>query len=557
MKTKNTEKETVLTKKRLGDALLQAGYITEPQLDLALKEQARTGEKLGEVVLRMGFVKKKELLKVLSEQWDVPYVDLKDILIDPQAVALIPENFARKHNLIPIRLQNGDLQVAMINPNDIYVIDELTRMTGKNIIPLLADDEQIQKSIEHVYGVGVSPEEEFERATKQALSQENLKEGTPPIIKIVEAVVIKGIKDRATDIHFEPDERATRIRYRVDGILQTAFTLPKRLYPAVVTRIKVISELDIAEQRIPQDGVFRFKYGLKSVDMRVSTYPTLFGESIVIRILERASILLGLDKLGFSHKDLNVLRKLIQKPYGIILVTGPTGSGKSTTLYSLLMEINTLEKNVITVEDPVEYQLPLIKQSSVNERAGFTFAKALRAILRHDPDVILVGELRDKETASMAIRASMTGHLVLSTLHSNSAADAIPRLIDMGIEPYAIATSLRAVIAQRLVRRICKHCKEPYTPPKDKLIYFGLEDLEGVTFYRGKGCDKCQGTGYKGRTVIAEILVVSPQVAQLIAEGASGFEIARAARYTTLKEDGLDKALKGYTTLEEIFRVTD
>jgi len=547
----------VISKRRLGEALLSAGLLTKPQLDLALKEQARTGEKLGEVILRMGFVKKKELLKVLSDQWGVPFVDLKEILIDPGAIALVNETFARQHNLIPIRVLNGDLEVAMANPNDIYIIDELTRMTNRNIVPKLADDEQIVKAIEHVYGVGISPEEEFEKATKEALNEENPKEGTPPIIRIVEAVVIKGIKDRATDIHFEPDERATRIRYRIDGILHTAFTLPKRLYPAVVTRIKVISELDIAEQRIPQDGVFRFKYGLKSVDMRVSTYPTLFGESIVIRILERASILLGLEKLGFSPKDFNVLKKLIQKPYGIILVTGPTGSGKSTTLYSLLMEINTLEKNVITVEDPVEYQLPLIKQSSVNEKAGFTFARALKAILRHDPDVVLVGELRDKETASMAFRASMTGHLVLSTLHANSAADAIPRLIDMGIEPYAIATSLKAVLAQRLVRRICPHCKEEYAPSKEKLLFFGLEDLEGMTFYKGRGCEFCMGTGYKGRMVIAEILVVTPQVAQLIAEGASGFEIARVARYTTLKEDGIDKALKGYTTLEEVFRVTD
>lgn len=551
------KEETLISKKRLGEALLSAGLLTNPQLDLALKEQSGTGEKLGEVVLRMGFVKKKELLKVLSDLWEVPFIDLKEILIDPKAVALVPETLARQHNLIPLRIDNGNLEVAMANPNDIYIIDELSGEVNKTILPKLADDEQIQKAIEFVYGVGVSPEEEFEKASREALNEETLKEGTPPIIRIVEAVVIKGIKDRATDIHFEPDERATRIRYRIDGILHTAFTLPKRLYPAVVTRIKVISELDIAEQRVPQDGVFRFKYGLKSVDMRVSTYPTLFGESVVIRILERTSILLGLEKLGFSKKDLNILKKLIQKPYGIILVTGPTGSGKSTTLYSLLMEINTLEKNVITVEDPVEYQLPLIKQSGVNEKAGFTFARALRSILRHDPDVILVGELRDKETASMAFRASMTGHLVLSTLHANSAADAIPRLIDMGIEPYAIATSLKAVLAQRLVRRICSYCKEEYTPSKEKLLFFGLEELEGVSFHRGKGCDQCMGTGYRGRMAIAEILVVTSQVAQLIAQGASGFEIARAARYTTLKEDGIEKAIKGYTTIEEVFRVTD
>jgi len=538
--------------KPLGQMLIEAGLITEEQLEIALREQKRTGEKLGEVLLRMGFVTREDILKVLSRQWGISYIDLKKAFVDPNVIKLVPEETAREHKLIPIEAREGTLVVAMANPNDIYAIDLIESITGYKVEPRLSDEESIFKAIEVYYGVAKSPDQVIEESVKLALTEETA-EGTPPIAQLVDMIVIKAAIERATDIHIEPDERVVRVRYRIDGILRSYYTLPRKIYGAVVTRVKIIAGLDISEQRVPQDGAFTIPFGLKEIAIRVSTYPTLYGESIVMRLLNKAS-LLSLDQLGFTPDHLTVLRRIINKPYGMIVVTGPTGSGKTTTLYSILSVLNALEKNIMTVEDPSEYRIPLIKQSQVNEKAGFTFAKALRAILRHDPDVILIGEMRDRETAEMGFRAAMTGHLVFSTVHANTAAAAIPRLIDMGIEPFIVASSLLAVIAQRLVRRICPRCKEEYKPDKEILQLLGLREDEGP-FFKGKGCEYCKNSGYKGRTGIYEILEITPEIARMIAEKASAYDIELAAGLKKMKEDGIEKAKAGITTLEEILRV--
>jgi len=538
--------------KPLGQMLIEAGFITEEQLEIALKEQKRTGEKLGEILLRMGFVTREDILKVLSRQWGVPYIDLKKAFVDPNVIKLVPEETAREHKLIPIEAREGTLVVAMANPNDIYAIDLIESITGYKVEPRLSDEESIFKAIEVYYGVAKSPDQVIEESVKLALTEETA-EGTPPIAQLVDMIVIKAAIERATDIHIEPDERVVRVRYRIDGILRSYYTLPRKIYGAVVTRVKIIAGLDISEQRVPQDGAFTIPFGLKEIAIRVSTYPTIYGESIVMRLLNKAS-LLSLDQLGFSEDHLKVLRRIINKPYGMVVVTGPTGSGKTTTLYSILSVLNALEKNIMTVEDPSEYRIPLIKQSQVNEKAGFTFAKALRAILRHDPDVILIGEMRDRETAEMGFRAAMTGHLVFSTVHANTAAAAIPRLIDMGIEPFIVASSLLAVIAQRLVRRICPRCKEEYKPDGETLQLLGLREDEGP-FFRGKGCEYCKNSGYKGRIGIYEILEITPEIAKMIAEKASAYDIERAAGLKKMKEDGIEKAKAGITTLDEILRV--
>jgi type IV pilus assembly protein PilB len=540
--------------KSIGEILKEAGIITPLQLELALREQKRTGEKLGQILLRLGFVTEDELLKALGIQWKIPYVDLSSIVIDPKAFQLIPEKMARKYRLIPIARKDDTIVLAMSNPNDIVAIDAVRRKTGLQVETRLSDEESILKAIEALYGITESIEDTIEKNLKEALLDEKIEENKKPIVKLVDMLILKGIFEGATDIHFEPDERVLRVRYRIDGILHHLFTLPKKISSPVVSRLKVLSGLDIAEQRMPQDGAFTFPYGLKEIDIRVSTYPTLYGESVVLRVLEKTNLLLGLKQLGLSQENLRNFLSVIEKPYGMIIVTGPTGSGKTTTLYACLQEINALEKNIMTVEDPIEYKLPFIRQSQVNERAGFTFANALRHILRHDPDVILVGEMRDKETIDMAFRASMTGHLVFTTLHANSSLAAIPRLLEMGVAPYILSTTLLAIMAQRLVRKICPQCKEAYEVTGEEREKWNLP--EDVTkLYRGKGCEFCHGTGYRGRTGIFELLIVTPEVSELIMRGASPFEIERVSKLKTLRDDGIDKVVEGITTLDEIQRV--
>ncbi len=540
----------------LGDMLLETGRITKSQFELAQREKNRTGAKFGEICERLGFISHSEVLEFVGRQTETPYLDFSKTPIDSEAIKLVPREIARASKLIPVEVKDGVLTVAMANPNDINAIDRLRDITKLAIEPRISDEDMILSYVDDFYGMTIDPEKEIEESLSQALSLDEVEEETAPLIKLVDSLIAQGIKETATDVHIEVDESVGRVRYRIDGVLETAFILPKKIYRAVVSRIKIMSNLDITETRTPQDGALTVTYNTQDIDVRVSTMPIFWGESVVMRILRKPKFLLGLEDLGYWGENLEVFKRLIKKPYGMLVITGPTGSGKTTTLYAALSGLNTLERNLITLEDPVEYKLAIAKQSPINEKAGYTFAKGLRSILRHDPDIILLGEMRDEETAEMAFRASMTGHLVFTTLHANSASAAVARLLDMNIEPFVISTSLLAVIAQRLARRICSKCKESYTPSDEELKYYPqLQDLKNPTFYRGKGCEKCKHTGYKGRIGLYEVLEVNPQVNELILQKALSTDIEKAAGLKSMLDDGIEKVQKGVTTIEEIQRV--
>jgi len=542
---------------KLGELLVKLGFITEKELKLALEEQLRTGEKLGEILIRLGFVTEDEVAYALSHQAGVEFVNLEDVVINPAVLKIVPYKLARELKFVPLNVNDKTLTIALSDPFNFKVIDTVERETGYRVLVKVAKEEQILKTIENLYGFTVSSDEDFEANVRDALRIGTVGAEVTPIINIVNLIVLKGIQLDATDIHIEPSDKVSRIRYRVDGVLHPVYVLPKRLHPSVVTRIKILSNLDIGEQRLPQDGAFNFQLGMKNINIRVSTYPTPYGESVVLRILERLNIVLGLEKLGLSDEDIKKLKNMISKPYGIIVVCGPTGSGKTTTLNSLLLEINALEKNIMTIEDPIEYRLPLIKQSQVNEKAGFTFATALRNILRHDPDVILVGEMRDRETAELAFQASLTGHLVLTTVHANTAIQAIPRLINLGVDPYLLSVGLLGIVGQRLVRRVCEVCKEPVPLNKELVSEAGLERYfaRDAVEFRGKGCEHCFYTGYRGRTGIFEIVEITDEIRELIQRNAPLTEIADALKFKTMLEDGIEKVKKGITNLEEVLRV--
>ena len=540
----------------LGDMLLETGRITKSQFELANREKNRTGAKFGEILERLGFISHGEVLEFVGQQTETPYLDFSKSPIDGEAIKLVPEELARTSKLIPVDIEGGKLTVAMANPNDINAIDRLRQLTDLTIESRIADEETILEFVDEFYGTAVDPEKVIEESLSQALSMEEVEEETAPLIMLVDSLIAQGIKETATDVHIEVDESVGRVRYRIDGVLETAFILPKKIYRAVVSRIKIMSELDITETRIPQDGSMTITYNTQDIDIRVSTMPIFWGESVVMRILRKPRFVLSLQDLGYWGENLEMFKRLIQKPYGMLVITGPTGSGKSTTLYAALSSLNTLEKNLITLEDPVEYKLAIAKQSPIHEKAGYTFAKGLRSILRHDPDIILLGEMRDEETAEMAFRASMTGHLVFTTLHANSASAAVARLLDMNIEPFVISTSLLAVIAQRLARRICSKCKESYVPSEEELSFYPqLKDLKKPTFYRGKGCEKCKHTGYKGRIGLFEVLEVNQQVNELILKKALSTDIEKAAGLKSMLDDGIEKVLKGLTTIDEVRRV--
>ncbi len=540
----------------LGDRLLETGRLTKSQFELANREKNRTGAKFGEILERLGFISHEEVLEFVGQQTETPYLDFSKSPIDGEVIKLVPEELARTSKLIPVDTEGGRLTVAMANPNDINAIDRLRQITNLTVEPRIADEETILEFVDEFYGTTVDPEKVIEESLSQALSMDEVEEETAPLIKLVDSLIAQGIKEMATDVHIEVDESVGRVRYRIDGVLETAFILPKKIYRAVVSRIKIMSELDITENRIPQDGSMTITYNTQDIDIRVSTMPIFWGESVVMRILRKPRFVLSLQDLGYWGENLEMFKRLIQKPYGMLVITGPTGSGKSTTLYAALSSLNTLEKNLITLEDPVEYKLAIAKQSPIHEKAGYTFAKGLRSILRHDPDIILLGEMRDEETAEMAFRASMTGHLVFTTLHANSASAAVARLLDMNIEPFVISTSLLAVIAQRLARRICSKCKESYIPSEEELSFYPqLKDLKKPTFYRGKGCEKCKHTGYKGRIGLFEVLEVNQQVNELILKKALSSDIEKAAGLKSMLDDGIEKVLKGFTTIDEVRRV--
>ncbi len=569
-------------KKSFGDHLVRLGVISSDQLRKALQEQKRAGERLEQTLIRLKYTDETRVLQSLAKYSDLPFVDLDTYMIDEKLVRLIPEELARRHRLIPLFKIGSTLTVAMANPLNIHALDEIRSKTKTDVEIAISTDEKIQKAIDQHYGFSVtqfqnslehyakgsgeepSPEASEYRKTYELVAREFLpgQIEEAPAGQIFDIIMIQAIRDRASDIHFEPEEKALRIRFRIDGFLYEFLTLPKAIHPSLTSRIKVLAEMDIAETRLPQDGNFNVKLESRGFEIRVSTFPTIYGENVVLRLLDQTSPLIKLEDLGFAEEMLRRFKQLLRRPNGIILVTGPTGSGKTTTLYACLNLINSMDKNIITIEDPVEYRLSLIRQTQVNLKAGITFAKGLRSILRQDPDVIMVGEIRDLETSEVATQAALTGHLVLSTLHTNDASEAIARLMDIGVEPYLISSSVVGVLAQRLIRTICPNCKVSYQGDPGVLAELGetlANSKESPTLYRGKGCKNCKQSGYLGRMGIFELFSVNEKIKQLISDKASTQMIRQAAKDGTgmisLREDGLHKVLKGMTTLEEIDRV--
>ena len=557
-------------KKRLGDILIQAGMITPDQVAVAIEAQKKTKERLGKTLIRLGFITEENLLKTLAHQLKLNYVNLKEEKIDRSLVKLIPEKVARRHLVVPLAQMGQVLMVAMADPLNIFALDDLAFKTGLEIEPVIASEQDILTTLETLYEISLMDKIETAPEDLQIYSDEEestepegeegavIDEG--PISQLVNLIISEAIKERASDIHLEPDERALRIRYRVDGILKETSSLGPKFIAPVISRIKIMSKMDISEKRSPQDGRFKFTMDNKVIDSRVSSFPTIYGENVVMRILDQSSIIIGLEDLGFLPRDMEKVRYLIEKPYGFILVTGPTGSGKTTTLYAVLNTINTPEKHFVTLEDPVEYRLDGIRQCQINIKAGLTFAAGLRSILRQDPDAIMVGEIRDIETAEIAVQSALTGHLVLSTLHTNDAPSSLIRLADMGVDAFLISSAVEGVIAQRLVRLICSRCKESYTASEAELKELRLSTDQEVILHRGKGCSFCKGSGYKGRLGIFEILVVDKELKEMILRKATQGEIEEYARLKqqmkSLREDGIAKVLAGITTVEELNRVT-
>ncbi|TCT16892.1 type II secretion system protein E (GspE) [Natranaerovirga pectinivora] len=550
-------------KLRLGDLLIEYGLMTQQQLDEALARQKQTGGKLGEILINMGIVTKQNINQILEFQLGIPYVDLKEYQIDPVAVQLVSEILAKKHRILPIRIKNNDLYVAMEDPLDIIAIDDISLTTSKNIIPMLSSEEQINESIELYYG------KEQAMAAAERYKQENIIDfseldesiiedevKSAPIVKLVNTILEQSIVHRASDIHIEPMEKVLRVRFRIDGNLKEMMEYDSSLLSAIVARIKITSGMDIAEKRKPQDGRINIKVDKKKYDIRVSSLPTVFGEKIVMRITSKEGLTKGKGELGFSPEDLQKFNEILSNPHGIILVTGPTGSGKSTTLYTALSELNSEDINIVTVEDPVEANIEGINQVQVNTKAGLNFSSALRSILRQDPDIIMIGEIRDTETAEIAVKASITGHLVVSTLHTNSATGSITRLIDMGIEPFLLGASVVGVIAQRLVRKLCTKCMEPYTPNEFEKKVLNIE--EDIVIHKANGCHICNHAGYSGRIGVYEIMKVSNELRTAINDGVNASKLKEQAikdGMKTLKTNAIELVLKGVTSFEEMVRI--
>lgn len=558
---------------RLGEMLVSEGLLTPEQLKEALESQKKSGKRLGDTLVLLGFISEESIAAALSRQLGIPYITLANYEIDPDIIKTIPEETVRKYKIIPVDKTGKTLTVALSDPANIFILDELKLLTKCEIIPLISYDSDIQRAIEQYYKKSDAIEQvlkDMKDADMELVAEDKeidlaaMKEQAEdaPVIKLVNAVLSQAIDDRASDIHIEPYEDTLRIRYRVDGSLIEGPSPNKKLHPAIVSRIKILSELDIAERRLPQDGRFKIKFDDRIVDLRVSVIPTVFGEKVVMRILDRSKLMLDLTKLGLEVEDMNQFEAMIRKPYGMVLVSGPTGSGKTTTLYSALNTINSEDINIMTIEDPVEYQIKGINQVQAKPDIGLTFAAGLRSFLRQDPDVVLVGEIRDLETAEIAIKAALTGHLVFSTIHTNDAPSTVTRLTDMGVEPFLVTASLIMIVAQRLIRRVCPRCRELYIPPLDSLDALGVPmsaRTEGIRFSRGLGCDYCKKTGYRGRVSIYEILIVNDEIRQAVIEGQSLITIKRLARENgmrTLRESGILKVIDGTTSVEEVLSAT-
>jgi len=548
--------------KDLGEVLVDEGLITEGDLGKAQEEQERSGRSLGRVLLDLNLVDETKLVEALARQIGLEFVDLGDQSVDGSAVALIPEQVARRHRAIPIAFEDSTLVVAMSDPSNVIALDDIRTITGFEVRAVVATAADVDAAINKYAKLDQSVEDIAHQAAGAADDDLALDEMTAaveeaPIVRLVNLLITQAVADRASDIHVEPTEKDVRIRYRIDGVLHEVMRSPKNIQNGLISRLKVMADINIAERRIPQDGRVSLSVGGKSVDLRVATLPTVYGEKVVLRILDKSSVLLRLDQLGFVDESYDRYETAFRKPYGALLVTGPTGSGKSTSLYATLNMINTPDRNIITVEDPVEYRLAGINQIQVNPKAGLTFANALRSILRADPDVVLIGEIRDRETALIAVEAAMTGHLVLSTLHTNDAPSAVSRLIEMGVEPYLVVSALDCVVAQRLARKLCDRCKEEYKPTKAELDDGRLgEKVDRL--WKAVGCSHCGKTGYRGRLGLFEVMDMSEEIEKLTIEHASSDDIKRVAieqGMTTLLEDGLEKVKQGQTSLEEIYRV--
>jgi type IV pilus assembly protein PilB len=557
---------------RLGDILIREGLITREQLAQALTEQKASGFRLGYVLVKLGLVQEIEVTKVLARQYRMPAVDLTRFEVDPKIVKLIPGEFASKHVVLPLKREGRTLTVAMAEPTNSGLIEDLKFITRYDLFPVIAGEFTLRTLIEKHYESGdqqlqtllkdmegLDDVEVVEEQEDEAVTQAQIDDA--PVVKLINGLLTDAVKRGASDIHIEPFEHEIRVRYRIDGALLEVMKPPVKMKAALTSRVKILSQLNIAERRVPQDGRLKLKMGNRVIDFRVSTLPVLFGEKIVMRILDKGNLTLDLTKFGFEPKAENDLMKAILNPYGMVLVTGPTGSGKTTTLYSALSRINTIETNIMTAEDPVEYNLMGINQVLVRNEIGLTFAAALKAFLRQDPNIIMIGEIRDLETGGIAIKAALTGHLVLSTLHTNDAPSTITRMIDMGIEAFNVASAVNLVVAQRLVRRICKDCKGPhtYTDVELKVLSDKVEELKKLQFMKGTGCETCSGTGYKGRAGLYEVMSLTPELRRQILRGASVAEMQEQAvseGMLTLRMDGMVKVAKGVTTLEEVIKET-
>ena len=561
---------------RLGELLVRENLISVQQLRKAQEEQQKTGTRIGTALIKVGAIEESKLTDFLSKQYGVPAINLKEFDVEPDIIKLVPKDVAEKHLVVPVNRAGSALIVAMCDPSNIYAVDDLKFLTGYNIEAVVASEPAIREAIERYYAEkGPSLEDivggmddDVEMADSEAevgVEEAARAADDAPVIKLVNLILKDAIGKRASDIHIEPYEKDFRVRFRIDGVMYEVMRPPIKLKSAIISRVKIMAQLDISERRLPQDGRIKIKLGGgKEMDFRVSVCPTLFGEKIVMRLLDKSNLQLDMTKLGFDPEPLKWFKEAIDRPYGMVLVTGPTGSGKTTTLYGALTRINTPEVKILTVEDPVEYQLKGINQMPLNPKIGLTFASGLRAFLRQDPDIIMVGEIRDKETAQIAIEASLTGHLVFSTVHTNDSAGAVTRLVEMGVEPFLVSSSLMAVMAQRLVRRVCKECRELYQPTDEEISKLGMSmdrfrALGGDKVYRARGCPACNKVGYRGRTGIYELLVLDDDIRQLVLKNVDSGTIKKKAMekgMLCLLDDGALKVARGETTIAEILSVT-
>jgi len=556
-------------RKRLGELLLDAKKLTEKDLLRALTEQKKYGDKLGKVIVKLGMLSEKEIIDTVSKQLNIPIIDLKELEIPEDVVTLITTDIAKNSMVIPVMRRHNVLKLAMVDPLDIDAMDNVARMVKMEIEPLIVTEDELRQALEKYYGLKTIVEETLDRIREQALTLEKDEKDEDederismdlveeePVVRFVNSLLAQALADNASDIHVEPSKNIMRVRMRVDGRLRDVPSPDKKMFLPIVSRIKILAGIDIAKTRTPQDGRFNIREASREVGVRVSTFPTIHGEKVVLRLLDKSTALYGIDNLGFLRDDKEKIKSVLKRPYGFILSTGPTGSGKSTTLYAILNHINSPEKNIITIEDPVEYTLEGLAQAQVNPRAGMTFESGLRSILRQDPDIIMVGEIRDRETANIAVHSALTGHLVLSTLHTNDAASAVTRLVEMGIEPFLVTSSVSCVIGQRLLRKICPECKESYYPAPS--VHKTFQIREDVLLYRGKGCPACKYKGYRGRTGIYEVLVMDDELRELINSRAPSEVLKRKAHekgMRVMRDDAIMKVLFGTTTLEEALNV--